>query len=141
MKKSIALILSMVFVLLSLSTAFAEEVTVPEDEPIIEEYIDLSRITTTLNISGNIASCYGSARTIVSTDSIHMWMYLQKQTSNGWTTVYSWYEQDVHLAVLDESRSGLSSGTYRVRVYVRVYDANGSFVESANAYSKLKTVS
>lgn len=141
MKKTIALILSIVFVLSSLSTAFAEEVTVPEDEPIIEEYIDLSRITTTLNISGNIASCYGLARTIINTDSIHMWMYLQKQTSTGWTTVYSWYEQDTRIVVLDESRSGLSSGTYRLRLYVKVYDANGSFVESANAYSKLKTVS
>lgn len=141
MKKTIALILSIVFVLSSLSTAFAEEVTVPEDEPIVEDYIDLSRITVSLQTNGNTASCYGSARTIVSTDSIHMWMYLQKQTSNGWTTVYSWYEQDVHLAVLDESRSGLSSGTYRLRLYVKVYDANGYFVESANVYSKLKTVS
>ena len=140
MKKIIALILSIVFVVSSLSTTFAEEVTVPE-EPITEEYIDLSRITATLNISGNTASCYGSARTIINTDSIHMWMYLQKQTSTGWTTVYSWYKQDVHLAVLDESRSGLSSGTYRLRLYVKVYDANGYFVESANAYSKLKTVS
>lgn len=141
MKKTIALILSIVFVLSSLSTAFAEEVTVPEDEPIVEDYIDLSRITVSLQTNGNTASCYGSARTIVSTDSIHMWMYLQKQTSNGWTTVYSWYEQDIRLAVLDEGRSGLSSGTYRLRLYVKVYDANGYFVESANAYSKLKTVS
>lgn len=141
MKKTIALILSIVFVLSSLPTTFAEDVTVPADEPIIEEYIDLAVVSAALQINGNTALCYGSARTIVNTDSIHMWMYLQKQTSAGWTTVYSWHEQDVRLAVLDESRNGLSSGTYRVRVYVRVYDANGSFVESANAYSKLKTVS
>ena len=42
---------------------------------------------------------------------------------------------------LDENKSGLSTGTYRVRLYIAVYDSNGTFVESANAYSKLKTIS
>ncbi len=141
MKRIAVFILSFVLALSSLATAYAEDVTHPADEPIIEEYVDLLSVSTSLRVNGNTAFCYGSACSRVNTDSIHMWMYLQKQTSTGWTTVYSWYKQDTRIAVLDESRSGLSSGTYRVRVYVRVYDANGSFVESANAYSKLKTVS
>ena len=141
MKRIAVFILSFVLALTSLVTAYAEDVTHPADEPIIEEYVDLISVSVSLRVNGNTAFCYGSACSRVNTDSIHLWMYLQKQTSDGWTTVYSWYEQDIRLAVLDESRSGLSSGTYRVRVYVRVYDANGYFVESANAYSKLKTVS
>lgn len=141
MKRIAVFILSFILTLSSLVTAYAEDLTHPADEPIVEEYVDLISASATLRVNGNTAFCYGSARSRVNTDSIHMWMYLQKQTSTGWTTVYSWYEQDTRIVVLDESRSGLSSGTYRVRVYVKVYDANGYFVESANAYSKLKTVS
>lgn len=140
MKKSVILLL-VVFVLSALTTAYADDVTMPVDEPIIEEYIDLSSTTASLQINGNTASCYGYARSRVSTDSIHMWMYLQKQTTTGWTTVSSWYKQNVRLVSLDKTKSGLSAGTYRVRVYIEVYDFNGIFVEYANAYSKLKTVS
>lgn len=141
MKRIAVLILSFVLALSSLATAYAEDVSHPADEPVIEEYVDLISVSASLRVNGNTAFCYGSACSRVNTDSIHMWMYLQKQTSAGWTTVYSWYEQDTRLAVLDESKSGLSSGTYRLRLYVKVYDTNGYFVESANVYSKLKTVS
>ena len=140
MKKSVILLL-VVFVLSALTTAYADDVTMPVDEPIIEEYIDLSSTTASLQINGNTASCYGYARSRVSTDSIHMWMYLQKQTTTGWTTVSSWYKQNVRLVSLDKTKSGLSAGTYRVRLYIEVYDSNGNFVEYANAYSKLKVVS
>ena len=68
-------------------------------------------------------------------------MYLQKETSTGWSSVASWSIQGKKLVTLDKSKSGLSAGTYRVRIYITVYDANGTFVESANAYSKLKVIS
>ena len=141
MKKAIVLFLALIFTLSSLTATYADDVTEPADDPIIEEYIDIYRITTSLGISGNTASCYGSAQSRVDTDSIHMWMYLQKQTSTGWTMVTSWYKQNTRLVSLDNTKSGLSAGTYRVRLYIEVYDSNGNFVEYANAYSKLKVVS
>lgn len=141
MKKAIVLFLTLIFILSSLTATYADDVTEPADDPIIEDYIDISRITASLDISGNTASCYGSARSRVDTDSIHMWMYLQKQTSTGWTMVTSWYKQNTRLVSLDKTKSGLSAGTYRVRLYIKVYDSNGNFVEYANAYSKLKVVS
>lgn len=141
MKKVIVLFLTLIFALSSLTLAYADDVMEPADDPIIEDYIDISRITASLDINGNTASCYGSARSRVDTDFIHMWMYLQKQTATGWTTVTSWYKQNVRLVSLDKTKNGLSAGTYRVRVYIEVYDSNENFVEYANAYSKLKTVS
>lgn len=141
MKKVIVLFLTLIFALSSLTLAYADDVMEPADDPVIEDYIDISRITASLDISGNTASCYGSAQSRVSTDSVHMWMYLQKQTTTGWTTVSSWYKQNTRLVSLDKTKSGLSAGTYRVRLYIEVYDSNENFVEYANAYSKLKTVS
>lgn len=141
MKKVIVLFLTLIFALSSLTLAYADDAMEPADDPVIEDYIDISRLTTSLDISGNTASCYGSAQSRVSTDSIHMWMYLQKQTATGWTTVASWYKQNVRLVSLDKTKSGLSAGTYRVHVYIEVYDSNGNFVEYANAYSTLKIVS
>lgn len=141
MKKAIVLFLALIFTLSSLTATYADDVTEPADDPIIEDYIDIYRITTSLGISGTTASCYGSAQSRVSTDSIHIWMYLQKQTSTGWATVASWYKQNVRLVSLDKTKSGLSAGTYRVHVYIEIYDSNGNFVEYANAYSKLKIVS
>lgn len=141
MKKVIVLFLTLIFALSSLTLAYADDVMEPADDPVIEDYIDISRITASLDISGNTASCYGSAQSRVSTDSVHMWMYLQKQTTTGWTTVASWYKQNVRLVSLDKTKSGLSAGTYRVHVYIVVYDSNGNFVEYANTYSKLKIVS
>lgn len=86
MKKAIVLFLILIFALSSLTVAYAEDVTKPADDPIIEDYIDIYRITTSLGISGNTASCYGSAQSRVSTDTLKLYMYLQKQTSSGWDT-------------------------------------------------------
>ena len=44
MKKTIALILLFLLAMSSFGITNAEEITVPADEPIIEEYIDLSRV-------------------------------------------------------------------------------------------------
>ncbi len=140
MKKTIALILMFLLAMSSFGITNAEEITVPADEPVIEEYIDLSRVAVSLRINGNTAQCSGSARSIISTDTIKMTMYLQKQTSTGWSNVASWYKEGTRLVMLDKSKSGLSAGTYRVLLYVTVYDSNGIFVESAFAYSKLKAI-
>ena len=103
-------------------------------------YVDLTRLSASLNISGTTASCSGTAKTLISTDTIKMSMYLQKQTSTGWSNVASWYKEGTRLISLDKTKGSLSPGTYRVHLYVVVYDTNGGFVESANAYSKSKTV-
>ena len=141
MKRIIVLMLALVLALMPFATSHAEESTIALNDLYSVKYVDLTRLSAVLGISGKTASCSGTAKTMVSTDTIKMTMYLQKQTSTGWSSVASWSTQGKRLVTLDKSKSGLSAGTYRVRIYITVYDANGTFVESANAYSKLKTIS
>ena len=141
MKRIIVLMLALVLALTSFAMSHAEESNVALKELHGIKYVDLTILSAALEISGNTASCSGTAKTMVSTDTIKMTMYLQKQVSTGWSTAASWSKQGKKLVTLDKSKSGLSAGTYRVRLYIAVYDSNGTFVESANAYSKLKVVS
>ena len=141
MKRIIVLMLTLVLALMPFATSYAEESDAASKELYSVKYVDLTRLSAVLGISEKTASCSGTAKTMVSTDTIKMTMYLQKQTSTGWSSVASWSTQGKRLVTLDKSKSGLSAGTYRVRLYIAVYDSNGTFVESANAYSKLKTIS
>lgn len=139
MKRVILLLLALMLFLASFTTSYAEESDMATDYLNIR-YVDLTRLSASLNINGTTASCSGTAKTLISTDTIKMSMYLQKHTSTGWNIIRSWYKQGIRLVTLDKSESGLSSGTYRVFLYTEVYDSNGNFVESAYAYSKLKTI-
>lgn len=139
MKKVIILVLALMFILASFTTSYAEGSDMTTYDLNIR-YVDLTRLSASLNISGTTASCSGTAKTLISTDTIKMSMYLQKQTSTGWSNVASWYKEGTRLISLDKTKGSLSPGTYRVHLYVVVYDTNGGFVESANAYSKSKTV-
>lgn len=141
MKKAVVLILMFLLVLSSFSTVYADSNVIQVGGSYNTDYIDIYRISVSLNITGNTALCSGSAKSMISTDTIKMTMYLQKQTSTGWSNVASWYKQDIRLVSLNKSKSGLSSGTYRVFLYVEVFDSNGNYIESANAFSKLKIVS
>ncbi len=140
MKKAIVILLSFLLAVSSFSAAYAENAKESTYELQNAKYVNLFNVSASLDISGNTAYCTGFAKSVFSTDTIKMTMYLQKQTSTGWSTVAIWYKQDTRLVTLDKSKSGLSAGTYRIRIYVTVYNSNGNFVESANAYSKLKTV-
>lgn len=138
MKRVIIFLLALILICASFTTSYAEGSDMVTDD-LNTKYVDLTRLSASLNISGITASCSGTAKSLISTDIIKMSMYLQKQTSTGWSNVASWYKEGTRLVTLDKSKSGLSAGTYRVLLYVTVYDSNGIFVESAYAYSKLRT--
>lgn len=142
MKKALTIFLALMLLLSYATAAYADEVSTPAEEPVIEEYLDLRTISKSLTISGTTATCSGAATSRYSSDSIHMTMYLQKRGDNNqWSSVVSWSATGTSKVLLNKTKSGLSGGTYRVRVYVSVYDANGTFVESANVYTSAKTVS
>lgn len=141
MKKTIILVLSLVLALSFVCPTYAEDVDTPPDEPTHLRFINLSSASVSLDIPGNTAQCTGIAKSMVSTDTLKLYMYLQKQTSSGWDTVASWSKQGVRIVILEKTKSGLSAGTYRVYLYVGVYDADGTFIESTVILSKLKTVS
>lgn len=139
MKRVIILLLALILILASFTTSYAEGSDMTTDDLNIR-YVDLTRLSASLSISGTTVSCSGTAKSLISTDTIMMTMYLQKMTSIGWVSVASWYKEGMRLVTLDKKTSNLSAGTYRVRLYVTVYDSSGNYIESANAYSKSKTI-
>lgn len=140
MKKTIVLFLSILLALSFLLTTYADNYKEPIQELSNAKYLNLLNVSASLDISGNTAYCTGFAKSIISTDTIKITMLLQKQTSTGWITIASWYKQGLRLVTLDNNKGGLSTGTYRVLLYIRVYDINGSLVEFTNVYSKLKVI-
>ena len=122
--------------------AFADDITTPEEEIEIEEYVDIQSNRVALSISSKTATCTGSVTARTASNKVNLTLYLQKQVNSGWSTVTSWSTSGTggRSIILSKTKSGLSSGTYRVRLYISVYDANGHFVESMNLYSNSETI-
>ena len=141
MKKTFTILLALMLLLSYATAAYADEVSMPAEDPVIEEYLDLKRVSAELQISGTTATCSGAATSKYNSDSIHMTMYLQKRGDNNqWSSIASWSATSTLKVSLNQTKSGLSGGTYRVRVFVSVYDANRTFVESTNCYSTAKSI-
>ena len=136
MKRAVALIASLVLLTWTNLTAFAtpEEETFVDNE-IVEEYQYTANITSSLSISGKKASCIsvvhgfsGLATKVVITQT------LQKQSGSTWTYVTSWNKTfNTWLGSLSNSKSSLSSGTYRLKTVAKVYSGNS--YETITIYS------
>ena len=140
MKKLLSLLTMVVLMLCFCVSAFAleEEPPVP-DEP-EEPYMYTQAISSTLSISGNTATCVsqvtgkpGQVTLITITQ------YLQKKNGSTWTTIDSWTKSyPPNTAVFVNTKSGLSSGQYRVFTSAVVY--HNTFPEFVTAYSTVRTV-
>ena len=136
MKRIVALMMSLMLLTGSNLTVFAtpEEGTFVDDE-IIEEYQYTANVTSSLSISGKKASCVsivhgfsGLATKVVITQT------LQKQNGSTWTYVSSWNKTfNTWLGSLSNSKSSLSSGTYRLKTVAKVYSGNN--YETITVYS------
>ena len=92
-------------------------------------------VTSSLSISGKKASCVsivhgfsGLATKVVITQT------LQKQNGSTWTYVSSWNKTfNTWLGSLSNSKSSLSSGTYRLKTVAKVYSGNN--YETITVYS------
>lgn len=97
--------------------------------------------TSTLTISGTKATCVSKAIGYSGeTTKIVMEQTLQKKTSSGgWSEVASWSETDTgYIGSATNTKSSLSSGTYRLKTVFTVYA--GSDYEVLTKYSTEKTV-
>lgn len=97
--------------------------------------------TSTLTISGTKATCTSKVTGYSGeTTKIVIGQTLQKKTSSGtWSEVTSWSETVANYkASVTNTRSGLSSGTYRLKTIFTVYA--GSDYEVLTKYSTEKTV-
>ena len=140
MKKLLSLLTTVVLMLCFSVSAFAleEEPPVPDDP--VEPYMYTQAITSSLSISGNTATCVsqvigkpGQVTLITITQK------LQKKSGSDWTTVATWTKSyPPNTAVYINTKSGLSSGTYRVFTSAAVY--HNTFPEFVTAYSTVRTI-
>lgn len=143
MKKVTILLLSFMFIFSSVSFSVAEESQREISGNLIEErFIGLSRASTSLNISTNTAKCKATAYASSSEYYLYVTLSLQKKNGNTWNTIASWNGSGSGITgvILSKTKSGLVSGTYRCKAYVRVYDSDSAFIESTIIYSQLYTV-
>ena len=107
----------------------------PIDEIVIEGYQYTSRLSSDLTFSGKTATCnstvYGFSGI---TTKIVITQTLQRQSSSSWTYVTSWSKTfNSWYGFYGNTRSSLSSGTYRLKTVAKVY--SGSNYETITIYS------
>lgn len=101
----------------------------------------LSSARSTLDISGTTATCKSTATGGSSVTQIIGDMYLMKYTSSGWQDIDAWrLQQGGNDYSNTKTKTGLSSGSYRLRTEFTVTASNGA-TETVTAYSGVKVVS
>lgn len=142
MKRAFIVFFAVLFVLSSFSFSVAEGTEGKSSLMVEERYIGLSRATTNLSLSNNTANCKAVAYAKTSGYTLYVTLSLQKKSGTSWNYVTSWIGVGSGFSgvVLNKTKSGLTSGTYRCKAYVRVYDSNGSYVESTTVYSQSITI-
>lgn len=138
MKKMFVVMLSIMLLFTSISISSADSNTSTDEAVPVYRFIGLYLANTKLSISNGIANCTCVARAKTSDYSLSVTLTLQKKSGANWNNIISWSGTGNGFTgvVLNKTKSGLSSGTYRCKAYVRVYDSNGIFVESTNVYSQ-----
>lgn len=102
----------------------------------------LQTALSSLTISGTTATCKSDATGNSSVTQIIGDMYLMKySSSNGWQDIDAWrLQQGGRNYSNTKTKTGLSSGSYRLRTEFTVSARNGA-TETVTAYSGIKVVS
>lgn len=143
MKRIIILVLSTVLIFTSISITAADEINSTTKETIMDNrFIGLYRATSSIGITNNTANCKATAFAKTTDYSLYVILSLQKKSGANWNNIISWSDTGSGLTgvVLSKTKSSLSSGTYRCKVYVRVYNSNGTFIESTTVYSQPRSI-
>lgn len=133
MKKSICLVLSLLLVLFTATTASAGCTITPR-------YAYVSAISANLSITSGTARAVGK----VANDQklkTSIIVRLQREYSSGkWTTISTWTGSNESGASEAGGTKALMSG-YNYRVYVtgKVYDSAGTVIETVESYSTTKS--
>lgn len=87
-------------------------------------YAYTTSVTSTLSVSSNTAYCKSTLRGDSTVTKIEAVQYLEKKNGTKWQTVSggTWNDSaNSRYLTVSNSKSGLSSGTYRVRAVFTVY--------------------
>lgn len=143
MKRVVSSLLIVMILAFSMPALAAETNALTPQDPVIEpNYVGLQTVTAGLSISNGVATCKGSAKARYTNYSLDLTMQLQKKTGTTWSKVSEWTGSGVGVlgVSLNKTKSGLTSGSYRVKVTVKVYNASGSLIETPTIYSSIKTI-
>ena len=116
--------------ILALNTSFVvsadPDPETPAEPGIIEEYQYTSSISSDLSISGNTATCRSTVIGYSNTATrVEITQTLQKKSGNSWNFYTSWVKNYyTWYGILQTTKSGLSSGTYRLKTVARIYSGN-----------------
>lgn len=140
MKKIVSAILSLLMICNGGSAVYAEgDFDTPEDEIITEEYLYTLMISNYLSINDNTAQCLS---TVVGhsnvTTKIRVEQTLQKKNGSSWSNkVIFTNTYNSNVAIYSTQKSGLASGTYRLKTVAKVY--SGDDYETVTKYSSTCT--
>ena len=138
MKKIVSFALA---ALLALNTSLivSADPETPAEPGIIEEYQYTSSISSDLYISNNTADCRSTVIGYSNTATrVEITQTLQKKSGNSWNFYTSWVKNYyTWYGMLTTTKSGLSSGTYRLKTVAKVYSGNS--YETITVYSSTRT--
>jgi hypothetical protein len=132
-KKFLATLLAILTVFSFATTAQASTISAPEAE-IGTQYVDLSRISATLSVSGSKATSILLVIGNSNVTKISATLQLQQRNSNGTYSDYgsSWTNtangSSMHVS---DTKTVASGGTYRLKVVITSYTSSGSSTETA----------
>lgn len=134
MKKTISIALILIMLMSMCSMAVLADYS----ETAQPRYVRFSSLETELNMSAAVARYEGAARTMYSSDKVYVTAYLQQKVNNTWVTISSTSANGNMIVSAFGSCSITSGSFFRVRVDAKVYDSNGTLLETATSYSSQK---
>lgn len=140
MKKILSAVLSLLLIFNSGLFANAEgDYDTPEDDILTEEYVYTRQISNYLSITDNTASCLSTVVGYYNvTTKIRIEQTLQKKNGSSWSDkVFFTNTYNTNVAIYSTQKSGLASGTYRLKTVAKVY--SGDDYETVTKYSSTHT--
>lgn len=127
MKKLTALILAGIMLTTGFSAGVNAAEVNSEDNQIAPCYTYTGDVTSTLSINSKTATCNSYVTGLSGTTKIVVIQRLQKKIDGVWTTVARWEKTFTSKnAAYTNTKSSLSSGTYRNRTFADVYAGSNS---------------
>ena len=128
------LMLMMVISLFSAFSVNAVDIDAPVDEEIIDEYAYTVSVSANLSINSNTATCRSTVYANSYVTKIALTQYLQKKVNGSWTNIKTWSKTvNTYVISYTNTKSSLSSGTYRTRTVAKVYKHSSYETVSSNS--------
>jgi hypothetical protein len=134
MKKLITIFLTSALLFSNFVSVYAVGEDVFQNDEIIEEYENTSYVNSKLTISTKLGTCKSIITGRSGVSKIVITQKLQIKSSDTWKNVDTWTKTfSSSSATYTNTKSSLSSGTYRTRTVAKVY--KGSKYETVSANS------